>query len=307
MKHGSKAIFVGRLLPFIPFDAVSYVAGLTPITFGKFFLATGIGQTPATIAYSYFAKDLSNARTLMWGLIGLFGLAFLSYLLRVWYGKRQKKKIFKIILIVIISIISIFLIRTINVNNLRNFVESSGEAADLVYVLSWVILPIFLFPVPIIAFVGGALFGLFKGTILTLIGASINASIMLYISRYLAKDLINEYIFSKIKNEKLKKNLKTDNQKALFTIFIILRFTPLVSFNAENYLAGLTNIKLSTHIIETLIGVLPGTIIFLNVGDKIIGNSIPAIVIAIVLLIILAIVPTFVGKKYFKEEIDKDK
>lgn len=37
MKHGSKAIFVGRLLPFIPFDAVSYVAGLTPITFGKFF------------------------------------------------------------------------------------------------------------------------------------------------------------------------------------------------------------------------------------------------------------------------------
>lgn len=219
----------------------------------------------------------------------------------VW--KKTKEKIFKIILIVIISIISIFLIRTINVNNLRNFVESSGEAADLVYVLSWVILPIFLFPVPIIAFVGGALFGLFKGTILTLIGASINASIMLYISRYLAKDLINEYIFSKIKNEKLKKNLKTDNQKALFTIFIILRFTPLVSFNAENYLAGLTNIKLSTHIIETLIGVLPGTIIFLNVGDKIIGNSIPAIVIAIVLLIILAIVPTFVGKNILRKKL----
>lgn len=117
---------------------------------------------------------------------------------------------------------------------------------------------------------------------------------------------MNIYL-AKLRMKNLKKNLKTDNQKALFTIFIILRFTPLVSFNAENYLAGLTNIKLSTHIIETLIGVLPGTIIFLNVGDKIIGNSIPAIVIAIVLLIILAIVPTFVGKKYFKEEIDKDK
>ena len=48
-KYGTRTILVCRLLPFVSFDAVSYFAGLTPMGFLAFFVATGIGQTPATI------------------------------------------------------------------------------------------------------------------------------------------------------------------------------------------------------------------------------------------------------------------
>ena len=51
-KYGTKTILICRLLPFVSFDAISYFAGLTPIKFLPFFIATGIGQLPATIVYS---------------------------------------------------------------------------------------------------------------------------------------------------------------------------------------------------------------------------------------------------------------
>ena len=43
-KHGRLSILIARLLPFISFDIVSYAAGLTSMSFGSFFIATGIGQ-----------------------------------------------------------------------------------------------------------------------------------------------------------------------------------------------------------------------------------------------------------------------
>ena len=92
-KYGTRTILVCRLLPFVSFDAVSYFAGLTPIKFLPFFIATGIGQTPATIVYSYVGGMLTGgARLLMIGLLCLFSLAILVSIIRQIYTDRQAKK-----------------------------------------------------------------------------------------------------------------------------------------------------------------------------------------------------------------------
>lgn len=92
-KYGSKTILVCRLLPFVSFDAVSYFAGLTPIRFWPFFIATGLGQLPATIVYSYVGGMLSGgARLLVTGLLCLFGLAIFSTILKQIYDTHQAKK-----------------------------------------------------------------------------------------------------------------------------------------------------------------------------------------------------------------------
>ena len=52
LQYGKNTILICRLLPFVSFDYVSYAAGLTSMGFWGFFLATGIGQLPATIVYS---------------------------------------------------------------------------------------------------------------------------------------------------------------------------------------------------------------------------------------------------------------
>ena len=92
-KHGRQSILIARLLPFISFDIVSYAAGLTSMSFWGFFAATGIGQLPATIIYSYVGGMLTGgAKLLVTALLLLFALSALVVLLRQLYVERQKKK-----------------------------------------------------------------------------------------------------------------------------------------------------------------------------------------------------------------------
>lgn len=66
-RYGNRAVLVARLLPFVSFDIVSYGAGLTPISFWSFFVATGLGQLPATLLYSYLGQNLTGSvRVLFW-------------------------------------------------------------------------------------------------------------------------------------------------------------------------------------------------------------------------------------------------
>lgn len=92
-RHGRLSILIARLLPFISFDIVSYAAGLTSMSFGAFMVATGIGQLPATIVYSYVGGMLTGgARLLVTGLLILFALSGLVVLIRQVYTERTKKK-----------------------------------------------------------------------------------------------------------------------------------------------------------------------------------------------------------------------
>ena len=58
-KYGTYAILIARLIPFISFDVVSYFAGATRMRFLGFWVATGIGQMPATLVYSYLGESAS--------------------------------------------------------------------------------------------------------------------------------------------------------------------------------------------------------------------------------------------------------
>lgn len=60
-RFGRRAILIARLLPFVSFDVISYAAGLTSMGFWPFFLATGIGQIPATIVYSYLGQNMTSS------------------------------------------------------------------------------------------------------------------------------------------------------------------------------------------------------------------------------------------------------
>ena len=91
-KYGKTSVLVARLLPFISFDIVSYVAGLTPMSFWGFFVATGIGQLPATIVYSYVGGMLTGgAKLLVNGLLIMFAVFGVVAILRQIYTERQKK------------------------------------------------------------------------------------------------------------------------------------------------------------------------------------------------------------------------
>lgn len=89
-RYGKFAILIARLLPFVSFDIVSYAAGLTPMGFWEFFIATGLGQLPATIIYSYVGGQLTGgAQKLFLALIALFAISILIAMIKKIYNDKH--------------------------------------------------------------------------------------------------------------------------------------------------------------------------------------------------------------------------
>ena len=92
-KYGKYAILISRLLPFVSFDIVSYAAGLTSMSFWPFFWATGLGQLPATLVYSYVGGMLTGgAQTFVTGLLVLFSLTVIVFMVKKMWGDKALDK-----------------------------------------------------------------------------------------------------------------------------------------------------------------------------------------------------------------------
>lgn len=92
-KYGKYAILIARLLPFISFDAISYAAGLTEMSFWSFFWATGIGQLPATIVYSILGQNIGKVAKLgLWIVCGVAALIVLAVAVKKYVMDKKKKE-----------------------------------------------------------------------------------------------------------------------------------------------------------------------------------------------------------------------
>lgn len=217
--------------------------------------------------------------------------------------KEKNLNIIKIIAIVIILLISIFSVRKFSLEEIRSIIQSYGALGPLVYIILFAILPIFLFPVPLLVLPAGAVFGLFYGTVYTVIGVIINSALMYYLSKFLAAGFVEKFMNEKL-SVSMKKRLLSDNQKTLSSVFFMLRLVPLVSYNLINYIAGLTKIKILNYLLVTLIAVVPGTIIFINAGDKALDVKSHEFKVALALLIALMLISALLLKLYLKRGSD---
>jgi uncharacterized membrane protein YdjX (TVP38/TMEM64 family) len=77
-EHGAILVFVLRLIPLISFDAISYAAGLTGISFWRFLVATALGAAPGTFVFVYLG-GASPGPGLYAALAGLAVLAVAAY------------------------------------------------------------------------------------------------------------------------------------------------------------------------------------------------------------------------------------
>lgn len=82
-KYGKHSIFIARLVPIVSFDLVSYTAGVTSVSFWQFFWATGLGQLPATILYSYLGQNATDTVKILFFIFTIvIALAVIGMLLR---------------------------------------------------------------------------------------------------------------------------------------------------------------------------------------------------------------------------------
>ena len=88
-RYGRYAVLIARLVPVISFDVVSYAAGVTTIGFVEFMVATGIGQLPATIVYSFLGENMTGSAKLgLWAFGGVLALLILALAVKMGLERR---------------------------------------------------------------------------------------------------------------------------------------------------------------------------------------------------------------------------
>jgi pyruvate/2-oxoglutarate dehydrogenase complex dihydrolipoamide dehydrogenase (E3) component/uncharacterized membrane protein YdjX (TVP38/TMEM64 family) len=114
----------------------------------------------------------------------------------------------------------------------------------------------------ILTMVAGALFGLFEGTILVSFASTIGATFAFLSSRFVLRDWVQDKFGDKLKG--LNDGLERDGAFYLFTI----RMIPAIPFFVINLAMGLTKIPVRTYYWVSQVGMLAGTIVFVNAGTQ---------------------------------------
>jgi len=140
-------------------------------------------------------------------------------------------------------------------------IESNFIFYFILFFFIYIIVTAFALPFAAIKTVlAGALFGLIPGVILTSFASSIGSTLCFLMSRFVLRDFVqNKY--SKYL-DKINKGIKEDGIYYLF----FLRLSPIFPFFIINLVFGLTKMKTMTFYVISQIGMLIGTVIFVNAG-----------------------------------------
>jgi len=136
----------------------------------------------------------------------------------------------------------------------------------------------------ILTLAAGAIFGLFTGTLIVSFASSIGATLAFLVSRFLLRDSLESRFGDKLKT--FNHNIDKDGAFYLFTV----RLVPVFPFFLVNLVMGLTKIKTGVFYLVSQIGMLAGTIVFVNAGtqlakiDSLSGILSPKLLFSFVLL-----------------------
>jgi pyruvate/2-oxoglutarate dehydrogenase complex dihydrolipoamide dehydrogenase (E3) component/uncharacterized membrane protein YdjX (TVP38/TMEM64 family) len=141
--------------------------------------------------------------------------------------------------------------------------DQSPTLAGGIFFLIYVVMAAFSLPgAAIMTLLGGALFGLFWGLVLASFASSIGALLAFLIARFVLRDSIEAKFGGYLK--KVNEGIERDGAFYLLT----LRLLPLIAFFIINVVMGVTRIKAWTFYWVSQLGMLLGTIVYVNAGTQ---------------------------------------
>ena len=141
--------------------------------------------------------------------------------------------------------------------------QQSPYKVALIFFVAYVLVTALSLPGAVImTLAAGALFGLASGTLLVSFASSIGATLAFLASRYLLRDVIQARFGDRLKA--INEGMAKDGTLYLFT----LRLVPLFPFFLVNLLMGLTPIKTLSYYWISQLGMLAGTLVYVNAGTE---------------------------------------
>jgi uncharacterized membrane protein YdjX (TVP38/TMEM64 family) len=148
------------------------------------------------------------------------------------------------------------------IEELMRWVDRLGVWAPLVFGLLYIVATVLMVPGSVITVAAGAVFGLFIGTMTVSLASTAGATLAFLIARYLIRDKIAQSIERHPKFDAVDQAIGKEGWK----IVALLRLSPVVPFNLQNYLYGLTAIQLKPYVLASWVAMLPGTFMYVYLG-----------------------------------------
>jgi uncharacterized membrane protein YdjX (TVP38/TMEM64 family) len=146
------------------------------------------------------------------------------------------------------------------------WVESLGPLGPIAFIAGYAIAVMILVPASILTLLGGALFGIVRGTAFVLVGATIGAVAAFLVSRHVARNALRRRFAEDARFHEIDRAVAREGRKIVF----LLRLSPAIPFSMMNYALGLTSIRLVDFATASL-AMLPVTIMWVYYG-RLIGD-----------------------------------
>jgi uncharacterized membrane protein YdjX (TVP38/TMEM64 family) len=108
---------------------------------------------------------------------------------------------------------------------------------------------------------GGFFFGVWPATLYVVISATIGACAIFLVARYVAGDLLVRRAGPAIRR------MEAGFREGAFNYMLVLRLVPLFPFWLVNLVPAFLHVPFRTYALATLIGIVPGTLVYTLVGD----------------------------------------
>lgn len=184
-----------------------------------------------------------------------------------------------------------------NPQALLKALSSLGPWTVPVFLIAHILATMVGVPGTLLVLVGGAKFGVWWGSLWSLIGATVGAIAAFGVARYLMQDWFRDRFYRRQIFRKIDKVMDTHS----FNCVLAVRFAPLSPFNLVNFLFGLTSVSAGAYTLGTVIGIAPGTVAYTWIGqagfDALQGEGLWPLTLAMGFLAILSLVPIYLRKR----------
>ena len=148
------------------------------------------------------------------------------------------------------------------IDTLRDFVARQGVWGYVIFAAAYALATVVLAPGSLLTLAAGVAFGL-PGFFAVLVGATVGAGGSFLAGRHLARDWVER----QTRGNRLFGAVDKAIEQEGWRIVALMRLSPLVPFNLQNYFFGVTNIGFWPYLATTFFGIMPGTLLFVWLGS----------------------------------------
>lgn len=166
-----------------------------------------------------------------------------------------------------IAIAAILLLRVLPLDRLigvaQVWIDGLGAIGPVALGVIYVIAALLFVPGSLLTLAAGAIYGLVLGTVIVSIAATTSAALAFLIARYAARDRVRRLVAQSPRLAAVDRAIGAEGWK----IVALLRLSPAVPFNLQNYLYGVTAVRFWPAVGASWLAMLPGTFMFVYLGS----------------------------------------